>query len=184
MSSVAAKMAAVIPGGGSDIEYYTPKWLFAAMALEFDLDPASPLSGPVPWIPAKRFYTEADNGLIQEWVGVVWLNSPYGRKHNEVWAAKMHQHCLCGGSGVMITFSRTETDWFQDHVLQADAVLFLNRRVQFVDLTGKPKASGSPGSGSVLAGWGGKAIRAFDKMEFAGYGRMWPNPVQYWRDTN
>ena len=57
-------------------DYYTPSWVFEQMAIRFDLDVAAPPGG-VPWIPADRFYTKADNGLAQEWSGRVWMNPPY-----------------------------------------------------------------------------------------------------------
>ena len=47
-------------------DYYTPAWVFDAMGLRFDLDPASPPGG-VPWIPAARYFTMEDDGLAQEW---------------------------------------------------------------------------------------------------------------------
>ena len=55
---------------------YTPRWVFDAMGLEFDLDVASPPGGP--WhVPAKRWYTAEDDGLTQPWDGLVWCNPPY-----------------------------------------------------------------------------------------------------------
>ena len=50
-------------------DYYTPKWLFDLMGLEFDLDVAAPLQG-IPWLPAKRWFSQADDGLAQDWGGV------------------------------------------------------------------------------------------------------------------
>ena len=49
-------------------DYYTPKWLFDALGLEFDIDVAAPLQG-IPWLPAKRWFSQADDGLAQEWGG-------------------------------------------------------------------------------------------------------------------
>ena len=49
-------------------DYYTPKWLFDAMGIEFDIDVAAPVHG-IPWIPAKRWFSQADDGLAQEWGG-------------------------------------------------------------------------------------------------------------------
>jgi len=49
-------------------DYYTPKWLFDSMGLTFDIDVAAPAQG-IPWIPAKRWFSQADDGLAQEWGG-------------------------------------------------------------------------------------------------------------------
>ena len=49
-------------------DYYTPKWLFDLMGLTFDIDVAAPAQG-IPWIPAKRWFSQADDGLAQEWGG-------------------------------------------------------------------------------------------------------------------
>ncbi len=57
-------------------DYYTPAWIFEELGIEFDFDVAAPPGG-VPWIPAKRFYTIADDGLSQPWEGRVWMNPPY-----------------------------------------------------------------------------------------------------------
>ena len=49
---------------------YTPRWVFDAMALEFDLDVAAPPGGP--WhVPCKRYYTAEEDGLAQPWEGLV-----------------------------------------------------------------------------------------------------------------
>lgn len=42
-------------------EWYTPPSIFEALGLRFDLDPASPEAGPVPWVPADRFMSPTDN---------------------------------------------------------------------------------------------------------------------------
>lgn len=57
-------------------DYYTPKDVFDALGLEFDLDVSAPPGG-VPWVPAKRYYTLEDDGLTQPWFGRVWMNPPY-----------------------------------------------------------------------------------------------------------
>lgn len=57
-------------------DYYTPAWVFEELDVEFDLDVAAPPGG-VPWIPAKRYFTKADDGLSQPWEGKVWMNPPY-----------------------------------------------------------------------------------------------------------
>jgi hypothetical protein len=49
-------------------DYYTPRWIFDAIGLEFDLDVSAPPGG-IPWIPAKKHFTVIDDGLAQEWFG-------------------------------------------------------------------------------------------------------------------
>lgn len=57
---------------------YTPRWVFDAMGLHFDLDVAAPPGGP--WhVPANRYYTAEDDGLAQPWDGLVWCNPPYSQ---------------------------------------------------------------------------------------------------------
>lgn len=75
---------------------YTPRWVFDAMGLRFDLDVASPRGGP--WhVPATAFYTAEDDGLTSPWRGLVWCNPPYSkfRPWAERWAA-YPTGCLMG----------------------------------------------------------------------------------------
>lgn len=55
---------------------YTPPEIFEALNLTFDLDVCAPAGG-LPWIPAKRFIDETEDGLKTQWVGRVWMNPPY-----------------------------------------------------------------------------------------------------------
>ena len=134
------------------IEWYTPEWLFQKMGIAFDLDPAAP-EGGLPWIPASVFYSKQDDGLVQPWSGMVWLNPPYGNETSK-WLARMHDH----RNGIALVFSRTDSKWFHDYATKADAILYLKRRVRFVDAKGDAGKS-SPGCGSILIGWGKEAVR-------------------------
>lgn len=113
-----------VPGVDSD-DWYTPPYIFETLGMEFDLDPAAPPGG-VPWIPAKRHYSEADDGLSQPWFGYVWLNPPYSSPGP--WVARLAEH----GSGLALIPADTASKWWHDHVVSAWSVCFLRHRVTFI----------------------------------------------------
>ena len=76
-------------------DYYTPAWVFERLGLRFDLDVCAPPGG-VPWVPADRFFTMADDGLSREWTGRVWMNPPYSKA--TPWVDRFIEH----GDGVCL----------------------------------------------------------------------------------
>src|SRR4051812_22584031 len=88
---------------GETVEWYTPPWVFEAIGLRFDLDPASPPGG-LPWVPAEHHYSDQDDGLAQPWYGRVWLNPPYGPGIGQ-WMSKLADH----GNGIALVFNRSDT---------------------------------------------------------------------------
>lgn len=161
----------------ASVDWYTPPWIFERLGLEFDLDPCAPPGG-VSWIPAANHYSIQDDGLSKHWDGFVWLNPPYG-KHTPDWLARMHRH----RNGVALVFSRTDCRWFHDYVAHADAILFMKGRVQFVDGLGVTNGGG-PGSGSMLVGWGEKAVFALSGLQDIGM-LVLPNSRNYeFKPTN
>jgi hypothetical protein len=70
-------------------DYYTPRWIFDALGLTFDLDVACPPEGPIN-VPAPRWYTAAHDGLAQPWTGRVWMNPPYSKPAR--WVEKFLEH--------------------------------------------------------------------------------------------
>lgn len=123
---------------GSSVEWYTPPEVFEALALEFDLDPCAPPGG-LPWIPAQRFRSRADDGLEQPWTGRVWMNPRYGRGI-ELWMRKLAAH----GDGIALVHSRTSTQWWREALAEATAVCFIAGRVRFV--RGAMTSNAGPGS--------------------------------------
>lgn len=160
------------------IEWYTPRWIFDALNTNFNLDPCSPGSEVVPWIPADNHLTFADNGLIAPWEGNVWLNPPYGAQTPD-WL----EHLSATGQGIALVFARTDTQWFQVYVPKSDAVCFINGRISFVpnnkaklyaekrfdpnryyvtNAEGKRKKK-SPGAPSMLVAYGEENAKALFK---------------------
>jgi hypothetical protein len=147
--------------GNKNIDWYTPPWLFEKMNVVFDLDPCQPVK-KVKWIPAIKTYSILDDGLIQPWIGRVWLNPPYG-KHTPAWLERMHNH----RNGLSLLFARTDCAWFHDFVVKADAILFLKGRVKFVDGLCVSNGSGA-GSGSMLIAWGDENVEVLNNIKDLG----------------
>jgi hypothetical protein len=58
-------------------ELYTPKYIFDALGLVFDLDPCSPETGAV--VPTRQKYSLPFDGLEAAWFGLVWMNPPFSK---------------------------------------------------------------------------------------------------------
>lgn len=58
-------------------EWYTPRWIFDAAGLTFDLDVCAPVAPEFRTCPARRFLTVLEDGLTATWEGLVWMNPPY-----------------------------------------------------------------------------------------------------------
>ena len=71
-------------------EHYTPKWIFDALNIVFDLDVAGPIDATNSHVPCKKRYTINDDGLIQPWFGKVWCNPPVAKA--TLWANKFLDH--------------------------------------------------------------------------------------------
>lgn len=143
-------------------EWYTPRFIFDALDLEFDLDPCSPGAYIVPWIPAKRHLTYLDDGLNAHWEGRVFMNPPYGMD-----TPKWFQHLSMVGNGIGLVFARTDTRWFHEYAPKSDAICFIAGRIHFVpadkakayaDGDYQPKAG--CGAASMLVAFGEDNARA------------------------
>ena len=113
----------LIDNGTSD-DYYTPPAIFEALGLTYDIDVASPPGG-VPWIPKKHYFTVLDDGLNQDWHGLVWCNPPYSSP--TPWANKMIQH----NNGIGL-FPLSKSKWFNDLWASSAACLMLSPQLKFI----------------------------------------------------
>lgn len=127
-------------------EWYTPPEIINSVGV-FDLDPCTSKEAILINDSAKNFYTKADNGLLKDWYGRVWLNPPYD--NIAPFMAKLAKH----GNGVAPVYNRSDTVWFHDYVLRsAGGIFYFQGRVKFYNQFGEMK--GTPGAPSVLVAYG------------------------------
>jgi hypothetical protein len=156
-------MAEHEPSIGETSEWYTPRQIFAALGLTFDLDPCSP--GPGHWVPARQIYTEADDGLRQPWHGLVFMNPPFGGRFGHVpWLRKFLDH----GNGVAIVRAYTSSSWWHELMPRAETILFPKGKTKFIRPDGS--VGTAPGHGIVLVGMGETACTA---LVVSGLGMLW-----------
>lgn len=82
-----------------------------------------------------RFFSEKENGLVQDWSGeTVFCNPPYGREIKK-WVQKCFLEVHEGGCpvAVMLIPSRTDTQWFHEYIYQKAEVRFVKGRLKFGD---------------------------------------------------
>ena len=96
-------------------DYYTPKWVFDALAIRFDLDVCAPPGG-IEWVPADRHYTIKDDGLTASWQGRVWMNPPYSNV--TPWWDRMTEH----RNGVAL-LPMAKSWWLNRVMSEADGVV-------------------------------------------------------------
>ena len=132
-------------------DYYTPKWIFDALGLHFDLDVASP---PHPTnVPCERYYTQQDNGLSSDWYGRVWMNPPFSKP--QPWVERWVEH----GNGIAL-LPMAKSRWFN--------ILWDNPNVSAAPLPSSMKFDqGSIFIATMLWGIGHDNIRAL-----ANFGRV------------
>jgi phage N-6-adenine-methyltransferase len=110
-------------------EWPTPQDLFDLLDNEFGftLDPcATPENAK-----CEKFFTRADDGLVQDWgCERVFCNPPYGT-HMRAWAHKCFDASIAGATVVMLAHARTDTRWFHDWVYGKAELRFVRGRLKF-----------------------------------------------------
>lgn len=125
-------------------DWETPREFMDRLPVRFDLDSCATDERVAQ---APKWFTPADNGLVQEWRGRVWMNSPYG-KWLPTWLQKAYSEslqeynkevwCLCP--------ARTDTKWFHA-IATKGSIYLLKGRIDFLNM-GLPM--GSPAFPSML----------------------------------
>ena len=137
-------------------DWYTPPEVFEAMGVMFDIDVAAP-SGGVPWIPCKRYFTENDDGLAQDWHGFVWCNPPYSAPTR--WLDKLRVH----GDGIIVVRADLSSGAYYRAFTQADTLHVPDGRLQFVNAHGG-RTDATVTFSTVLLGFGDRAGEALKRL--------------------
>ena len=111
-------------------DWETPKDFFEKLNKEFHitLDPCASEENHK----CEKFYTEKENGLLQDWSGeVVFCNPPYTAKEQDVWVKKCYEESK-RATVVMLVPARTDTKRFHKYILPYAEIRFLKGRLTFV----------------------------------------------------
>ena len=82
----------------------------------------------------NQYFTKRENGLLQEWKGVCWMNPPYGREIGQ-WVKKAYESALGGATVVCLLPARTDTSWWHDYCMKGE-IRFVRGRLKFGDARG------------------------------------------------
>lgn len=147
-------MAPYEKAGESD-EWYTPRYIFDALGVTFDLDVAAPECGPR-HVPALAWFSS--NALALPWHGFVWMNPPFGNQSTKrKWLAKFFDHA----NGIALVPDRTSAPWFQEYAPSADAILWVSPKIKFERPDGS--IGTSPGTGTALLACKARAVSALER---------------------
>lgn len=111
----------------------TPKKLFEELDQEFGftLDPCASTENAK----CARFFSVQEDGLTQEWTGVVFMNPPYGREIGK-WMKKAFESSTQGATVVCLIPSRTDTQWWHEYAMRGE-IRFIKGRLYFGDSVGR-----------------------------------------------
>lgn len=115
-----------------ETKWETPQWLFDKLnsIFHFDTDVCASECNAK----CSAYYTEAENGLLQSWGFVNWMNPPYGRGI-DAWLRKAWFESLENKTTIALVPASTSTGWWHDYAERDD--------VGYVFVKGKLKFGGS-----------------------------------------
>jgi phage N-6-adenine-methyltransferase len=110
------------------IEYETPDYIFNPLNDEFHftLDVAATSQNTK----CKKYFTKEDDGLIQKWSGICWMNPPFG-KIMQKWVRKAYSEWRNGITVVALLPVRTNTKWWHEYIQDIAQVKFIRGEVKF-----------------------------------------------------
>jgi phage N-6-adenine-methyltransferase len=124
------------------VEWGTPPDLFAQLDAKyhFNLDAAATAENAK----CARYFTHADDGLLQTWTGRVWLNPPYGMDAAK-WLHKAYLSARDGTAEVVVCLvpARTDLKWWHQWAAKGE-IEYLAGRLRFVGPEGVESSAPFP----------------------------------------
>lgn len=108
-------------------EYATPENLFKILDDEFNftLDVCANEKNKKVF----NYYSENDNALNKNWVGICWMNPPY--KDMKKWIIKAYNESVINNSVIVCLIpARTNTSWWHDYCMKGE-IRFIKGRPKF-----------------------------------------------------
>lgn len=97
----------------------------------------------------EKFFSPQDDGLVQDWSGVVWCNPPYGHGNIVLWLRKGISEISKGNChrAIFLIPAATDTAWFHECCMGwATKIIFLRNRLYFTS----PERTGRSSHPSML----------------------------------
>lgn len=146
-----------VRGGTND--WLTPPDLVKMLG-SFELDPCG--CPGMPWrLAPVTFMPPRQDGLSLPWKGRVFCNPPYGDAITD-WVERIHEH----GDGILLIYSRTETDAWLRVWATGHGFLFPHGRIAFYTPRGIKKSGGT--APSALIAYGRRNVAALRNAGIAG----------------
>lgn len=112
----------------------SPEWVFQFASSRwgpFSID----LCASVDNTKCAKFYSVEDDSLAQDWSNEIgWMNHPYSRQSGGAyeWLGKAKKAATNGSATIVcLTPARPDTRAWQEHVMDADEVIFIASRLKF-----------------------------------------------------
>ena len=80
----------------------------------------------------EKYFSPEQDGLIQKWSGVCWMNPPYGREIGK-WVKKASESVRDEPDTTIVCLlpARTDTKWFHEYIYGKTEIRLLKGRLKF-----------------------------------------------------
>ena len=78
----------------------------------------------------EKYHSIENDGLLQSWEGVCWMNPPYGKTIGK-WVKKAYEESRKNCIVVGLLPARTDTSYFHDYIYNKAEIRFIRGRLKF-----------------------------------------------------